>query len=558
MAKGDQEQANKDVQSARTTQNANYADYVKNVQGQNPGARPGQERQQIWDQATGYSATGGITPEAAQRLRDSGRFSSGGSGGDGGYGGGGGGGYSPSMNQSGNPYAMNGGRSAFNDLGPSSFSNNRDIDYSIAELGNAGDAQRYQDVRNQISLLNDFAVTGGVTDQDYNQINRENFYEFEKTGGYNDTQLADIRARSNQAIPSFYQNLQDQMSLNRVRSGQYNNGTFDASSAKMARATAQQGAEQQRNTEVELADRIRAGRMDASKTIAGNRLDLLKTTTPAKQAALSSAAGTSLGLADTINQGIYSSGQIALAKAKGIDDYTINVATGKDRYATVEDQIAAQERISMAGISASAASSRYATDRAMDYQQAALNSTNERYLMGQEQQGRQFGMGQLGDIYRSASGEQGQFNDDYLAGINGWAGAQNQNLGIQAGLASQQGSNQQGFGNIMSGLGSAASFFKMFGMGGAPGFNNNATGPYQGPRTPGYPGDAYSPINNPLAPQAPDNPSGGATPNPTGPQDPSAGLPPPTPGPFNQQPRMQYGYDNYWNTQAPRMNYGWA
>lgn len=508
MAKGDQEKTMADIGSSRQANEGNYNDYLAGVKQQGSRINPN-ERGQIWEGATQYASTGGMTPEAADRLRSAGRFVSGDAPSGGSSGSSSGGGYYQGP-AAGNPYAMNGGQSAFNSLGPSAYKDVNwnfdeskdvyrqladknggfdpqrlnDIDRTAGELGNQN-ADRYKDVSNSIENLNKFASTGGLTQQDYNALNRDNFYEFEKTGGYNDKQLADIRARNNTSIPSFYNNLQDQMAQQKLRSGGNTASSFDASTAKIARQSAQQSAEQARNTEIDLAERQRTGKMEASKQLAANEMGVIQALTPARATALSSAAGNANQLASEKTQGLNYGGnlslnaqdlinktrlsaaggihgielddaQVQLAKAKGIDDYTINVATGKDRYATAEDQIAAQERIANAGISASAGASRYSTDRAMDLQQAQLNSLNERYIMGQQQQGQEFGMGQLSDIYRSSSGDTGQFNRDYLAGIQGLGGYDNQNLGLQGQVGTQPGKWATGFNNVLGGIGAAA------------------------------------------------------------------------------------------------------
>lgn len=514
MAKGDQEDAMKDVKDSRTAQGAGYGDYLKNVKDERmPAGQANNERGQIWTGATDYAATGGTNQEQNDRIRSAGQIQPG--GGVGGSGGGGNG----SSNYGNAP------GSAFNYVGPSSFENNSAIDNPINDLADTN-ASRYGDVRSQIGKLNDFAATGGLTADDYKALNRDNFYEFEKTGGYDDKQLADIRGRSNSTVPAFYRNLEDQMQLNRVKSGGYGGAAFDASSAKMARQGAQEAANQSRNTEIDLANAVRQGRMSASQQLAANELGVIQYTTPAKEAALASAAGTSLGLANTINQGLYTSGQLALAKAKGIDDYTINVASGKDKYATAEDQIAAQRAMASAGI---ASNERIA--------QANLNSQNERFIGSQYQQGQQFGMGQLADIYRSSNGQQSADNRDWLGGLNGYSSSQNQNLGIEANLAGQKGAASQGFGNLFSGLGAIAPFFGGGGNGnpatGGPGGGGYVPGntfpngiPEDGsyyPGAPGYPGDGISEPNDPVPPGGGIGGPGGTDPrNPDGgfPQDP--------------------------------------
>lgn len=537
-AKGDQETAMNDVKTSRTQQGAGYGDYLSNVKDQRmPAGQAKNERDQIWSGATDYAATGGVNEDNNARIRQAGQIQPGTSSGGGGGGGNGG----PGGNYGNAP------GSAFNYVGPSAFTNNSAIDNPINDLGNV-DASRYGDVRNQIGKLNDFAATGGMTAQDYKDLNRDNFYEFEKTGGYDDKQLADIRGRSNSTVPAFYQNLQDTMAQNRLKSGGYGGAAFDASSAKMARQGAQGAADQTRNTEIDLANAVRQGRMSASQQLAANKLGVIQYTTPAKEAALAAAGSTSLGLANTINQGLYSSGQLALAKAKGVDDYTINVASGKDKYATAEDQIAAQRAMASAGIASN--------ER---IQQASLNSQNERFISSQQQQGQQFGMGQLADIYRSSNGQQSADNRDYLGGLNGYAGSQNQNLGIEANLSSQKGAGSSFFDNLMKGLGAFG------GSGVGSGNNTGGTPPTSGnpwagsandptspdytpngpnlppyyPGAPGYPGDDGSTPNNPMPPGG----GGGGNNDPGWPDNTD-------PTPFSQS-KLNYP-SNYTQQQAQR------
>lgn len=433
MAKGDQEQANKDIQAGRKEQSGNYYDYLNAVkkQGEGLGDQAKNERGQLWQTGTDYAATGGLTPEMMARLRATSQ-------------GGGGGGGGSSAGGSGNMQAGNYGNgpgSAFNYVGPSAF-NNVNFSFDDARKMFGESAAAFRPMTNE---------RGGLSDEQMGNINRGTLLDFEKTGGYSDPQLADIRARSNSTVPAFYGAMQDAQNRQKVTSGQGFGGAFDASSARMARQGAQDSAEQTRNTEIGLGDTVRQGRFQASSKLA----DLgMQTADLASRNRLSAASGLS-GVGGGLAQIDLSDAQMQMLKAKGIDDYTINVATGKDRYATAEDQIAAQERIAMAGIGASSGAAN-----------AALQAANERFLIGSQQQGQQFGMGNLADLYRSANGPLGQNNASWLAGLQGMSGSQNDLLRTQAGLVNSPGSSQQGWNNFFGGMGSLAG-----GLGGLGGGN---------------------------------------------------------------------------------------
>jgi len=405
MAKGDQEKSLADIEKAKKEQSGNYYDYLNNVknQGQGLNDQAKNERNQIWQTGTNYAATGGLTQEMQDRLRGttSGSVGSGGGGGGGGSGSGG-------ANQGSN-YG-NAPGSAFNYVGPSAFN---DVNWSFDDARNI-----YNDLGNK---------QGGLTGEQLGNINRDTLKEFEKTGGYSDPQLADIRARSNSTVPAFYQSLQDQMSRNRISSGQSFGGAFDASAAKMARESAQQSAEQTRNTEIGLGDTVRKGRFDASSKLADLGLNTAQLISQNRMGAAGGLA--SIDLNDA---------QLKMLKAKGIDDYTIQVATGKDRYATAEDQIAAQKAIAGAGL---------------NLQKMALDAQNERFLISSQQQGQQFGMSNLADIYRSSNGPLNSNNNSWLAGLNSMSGNQLGLLGLESQTGSRPGSTQQGFSNLFSGLG---------------------------------------------------------------------------------------------------------
>lgn len=86
------------------------------------------------------------------------------------------------------------------------------------------------------------------------------YNEFAKTGGYSDADISNIRSRSNSTIPSFYEALRNRMSQKANAAGGNLAGIFSAASDRMARQQAQGASAQAEQTEMDLSDRIRAGR----------------------------------------------------------------------------------------------------------------------------------------------------------------------------------------------------------------------------------------------------------------------------------------------------------
>lgn len=346
--------------------------------------RSDNERNQIWSGYSDFAKTGGVSQEDIDRLRGGG----GSSGGGGGYGGGGGEGAIPAYLKT------------FRDL-----------------QGNTGgfDEARLKGITGDSTALREFARTGGVTPEQEGNINRQSLLDFEKTGGYDDKSTANIRARSNSAIPSFYQNLQNDLSVQKKRSGSAGPG-FGGTSFKLAREAAQGSAENARNTEVDIQDAIRSGRMDAAKTLASNNLNLAGLKSQNTLAGYNSASGNDLSIQDLISK-------TRLGAASG------------------ESQDANQK----ASISASSSAAN-----------AALSAANERFLMGLKQSGQSEGLGGLLNTYTSRP-EELMHEEDQLYNYRGQAGQQQNNLINSAISNGQQGGIDWGgllggAGNLFKGL----------------------------------------------------------------------------------------------------------
>jgi len=85
------------------------------------------------------------------------------------------------------------------------------------------------------------------------------FEDYQKTGGYTDAQLGDIRARSNSTLPAYYDAVRQ--GQNRMASIQGGNPAASAAmAARLAREQAKGMREQTLDTELGLSDRIREGK----------------------------------------------------------------------------------------------------------------------------------------------------------------------------------------------------------------------------------------------------------------------------------------------------------
>lgn len=104
------------------------------------------------------------------------------------------------------------------------------------------------------------------------------FNEFQKTGGWSDSDKANFRSRSNSMLPAMYKNMADNMDRRRNVQGGYAPG-FDSSMRAMARSQGQAMADANTNAELGLADQIRSGRQWGAEagSNAENALQSLRT-----------------------------------------------------------------------------------------------------------------------------------------------------------------------------------------------------------------------------------------------------------------------------------------
>ena len=111
--------------------------------------------------------------------------------------------------------------------------------------------------------------------------NLKSFYGgMRNTGGYGAQDIANIRGRSNAGIPAVYSRLKENLRQSQARSG---SSGYQATLAKLGRGAAQDSATTARDTEVDIADRLRQGKLTGAagefgleQQLAGNKFQGLQ------------------------------------------------------------------------------------------------------------------------------------------------------------------------------------------------------------------------------------------------------------------------------------------
>lgn len=103
------------------------------------------------------------------------------------------------------------------------------------------------------------STTGGFDPSVADRIG-SGYANFSTTGGFAPGEIANIRARSNSAIPAVYSRLQEGLRSQMSRQGGYSPG-YGALTAKLGRQAAESAATTARDTETGISDRIRSGKL---------------------------------------------------------------------------------------------------------------------------------------------------------------------------------------------------------------------------------------------------------------------------------------------------------
>lgn len=393
------------------------------------------ERQNVLNNYNTFASTGGVDSDSWKRAM--GMVTGGGSGGSGG--GGGGGSSAPDYLQT--------FRDLQTDQGAFDPARMKNLTDTIARL--KGTDKNFGATDTSIGGLQDFAKTGGVSTADAADIQNPVFREFAATGGYSGEDLANIRARSNAGIGDTYRNMQDSMLRRAAASGNMSPG-LSSQRLRLARQGAQDIGTNVRGTEMDIRNAVNQGRMSGAQALSSATQGL------AGLRSQNTLAGyTNAGNLDEAKQKQIAD---ALAASGGLDLNTQQLLNNTKLAATSGLSQDALGRMSIGASSAAA--------------QNALDAANARFMLGMEQQGKEFGSSGLLDTYKAAPGEL-MANQNLLYNYRGQAGQQQQGLiGQQGGLAASPGWEQSlgsvlgGAGNLLGGIGK---FFPMAGGTGNPG-----------------------------------------------------------------------------------------
>ena len=432
MAKNDKEanygNAFSGLQQAKTDYNA-LSDTV-NKRGDVTWDRATEDYNPAFQGYSNYASGGGLTPEDTDRMRAAwGKVgdvasSAGGAGGWGGI----------SSGLSGKNSAYQGLSSAYGSAYRPDYT---EADTGYRKLTGAGggfDQSQLDQIYGNVGRLSEIGQTGGITDEDKANINRQSILDQEKTGGYSEQDKALIRAKSAASSPAYFSALKDQ--LERQRSSTGNLANAGAVDFKLARQGAQQQAQDRTNQEIALGESVRAGRQQAGDFLSNQGMALAGLRTGNELTGARSAGD--LGLATqqgiTANQatglrGLGESqtglGQWGLQQAGGLDQFGLNQAGGLDQFSTNQAQLDMQAQIA----NAQGAAAGRAGSSAAQIQAARDQAGYEQWVTEYGNQQKQYGIGGLNDLYKTNLGASQGYNNLALNSLNGKYGAEGTMLG---------------------------------------------------------------------------------------------------------------------------------
>lgn len=152
--------------------------------------------------------------------------------------------------------ALPGARGRANKTFDRAFSGYDDFLGNVRSLGGGG--RGYGDIEGR---YRDFADTGGINDEGMQRIRGKGvFDEFARTGGLSEADKTNIRARGTATIPSFFENLKNNLDRSKAAQGGYNPG-YTAQAAEMARDSARGAQDAALEAETGITDRVNQGRM---------------------------------------------------------------------------------------------------------------------------------------------------------------------------------------------------------------------------------------------------------------------------------------------------------
>jgi hypothetical protein len=389
-----------------------------------------------WDRATenynpayqgylSYAQGGGLTDEDKQRMQGAIDKL-----GDPSYGSSGGGGGGVSNTLGGKTSNYRGLSSAFNNAYRPDYGEADTGFRKLAGEGGGFDADQLKQIYGNIGQLSDIGRTGGITDEDRANINRQSILDQEKDGGYSEQDRALIRAKSAASSPAYFGALKDNLQRQRSQTGNLANaGAMDF---KIARQGAQQQNQDRISSEIGLGDSIRKGRESAGQFLSNQNMELAGLRTANQLAGARSAGDLGLNTQQgiTANQatglkGLQSSqtgyGDWGLGQAGGLDNFSLNQAGGLDQWDISNAQLDMQAQASN-----SARSSQNA------YQAAQANAQYQQWLTEYGNQQKQYGIGGLESLYGTNLNASQDYTGMSLDALQGKYGNDAAMLGISA------------------------------------------------------------------------------------------------------------------------------
>jgi hypothetical protein len=352
----------------------------------------------------------------------------------------------------------------------SAFSSAYRPDYSEADTGfrklagegGGFDKGQLDKIYGNVDTLTGLGKTGGITDEDKANINRESILEQEKTGGYSDQDRALIRAKSAASSPAYFSALKDNLERQRGVTGNLANaGAVDF---KLARQSAQQQGQDRMAAEAGLQEAIRSGKMQAGQYLSGQNMQLagLRTANQLQGAGAAGNLGLNTQQAITQNQ---QQGLRGLQESQtGLGQWGLGQAGGLDQFEQAKGQFDVY-------------------GQKMGQDAALQQAEQERWLTEQKDKNRQYGITGQNDLYKTNLDATYNFGNQALNMINNKYDTQGMMLGLatqnRGATAMENASAVAGM--VGAGLGAAT------GVGGLAGLAGGAASKALGPvNTSGY------------------------------------------------------------------------
>jgi len=375
-----------------------------------------------WDRATenynpafagykSYAEGGGLTPADIERMNKA-------------YGSGGGGGGSVSNPLAGKTSHYGGLTSAFNNAYRPDYTESDTGFRKLASASGGFDQAKLDQIYGNVDTLTGIGQTGGITQEDKDNILRAQMLDQEKTGGYSEQDKALVRAKSAASSPAYFSALKDNLERQRSQTGNLANaGAVDY---KLNRQSAQQQHQDRLAQEMALQESVRGGKERAGQFLSQKGLDLagLRTANQLSGARSAGDLGLNTQMGITANQaeglrGLAGSqtnlGQWGLGQAGGLDQFGLTQAGGLDQFDISNASLEQQAQASNAARSAAG---------------AAENARYQQWLTEYGNEQKQYGITGLNDLYKTNLGASEDFTQMGLQGLNSKFGTQGSLLGL--------------------------------------------------------------------------------------------------------------------------------